>query len=46
MSLTTLDSHDTYLKSHILPSFGPLRINQIKTTQIVTFLVNRLNPVY
>lgn len=37
LSPTVLDTYNSHLKNHILPVFGHLRIDQIKTIQIVNF---------
>jgi integrase len=44
LSPTVLDSYDSYLKNHILPVFGHLRIDQIKTIQIVNFFDKLAEP--
>ncbi|MCG6199584.1 Arm DNA-binding domain-containing protein, partial [Anoxybacillus sp. LAT_38] len=44
LSPTVLDSYDSYLKNHILPVFGHLRIDQVKTIQIVNFFDKLAEP--
>jgi integrase len=38
LSQTTLKTHDSLLKNHILPKFGHLRIDKINTMQIISLL--------
>nr|WP_145402989.1 tyrosine-type recombinase/integrase [Paenibacillus xylanexedens] len=38
LELTTLENYDRHLHNHILPTFGHMRIDQIKPLHVVSFL--------
>jgi integrase len=38
LAVTTFTSYDSHIRNHIIPHFGHLRMDQIKTIQIINFL--------